>query len=126
MTRLGFTDRGAGRIERIGLVVHPHRQLERALETLRAWSAEHGAEVVQVPVRGQDRVVAPASDAASCDLIVALGGDGTTLAALHAAAPHRLPVLGIACGSLGALTATSAESADEALSRIAAGASQRR
>ena len=55
-----------------------------------------------------------------------LGGDGTTLAALHAAAPHRLPVLGIACGSLGALTATSADATEEALTRFAAGDWHRR
>lgn len=116
----------AARITRIGVVVHPHRRLERALETLRAWTEAHGADVVQIPIRGQDRVVAPAGDAASCDLVVALGGDGTTLAALHAAASHRLPVLGIACGSLGALTATSAEATDEALTKIAAGAWHRR
>lgn len=110
----------AARINRIGVVVHPHRPLERALESLHAWAAAHGAEVVQIPVRGQDRVVAPAGDVASCDLVVALGGDGTTLAALHAAAPGRLPVLGIACGSLGALTATSADATEEALTRFAA------
>jgi NAD+ kinase len=115
-----------GRIDRIGIVVHPQRRLDRALESLRAWTGAHGADIVQVPVRGQEREVAPAGDAASCDLIAALGGDGTTLAALHAAAPHRLPVLGIACGSLGALTATSAEATDEALTKIAAGAWQRR
>jgi NAD+ kinase len=115
-----------GRIDRIGVVVHPHRHLERALESLRAWTAAHDGEVVQVRIRGQDRVVAPAGEAAACNLIVALGGDGTTLAALHAAAPHRLPVLGIACGSLGALTATSAEATEEALTKIAAGAWHRR
>jgi NAD+ kinase len=116
----------AARLTRIGVVVHPHRRLERALESLRAWTEAHGADVVQIPIRGQDRVVAPAGDAASCDLVVALGGDGTTLAALHAAAPHHLPVLGIACGSLGALTATSADATDEALTRFAAGAWHRR
>jgi NAD+ kinase len=115
-----------GAINRIGLVVHPHRRLDRALESLHAWTAAHGADVVQIPIHRQERVVAPAGDAASCDLIAALGGDGTTLAALHAAAPHRLPVLGIACGSLGALTATSAEATDEALTKIAAGAWHRR
>jgi NAD+ kinase len=116
----------AVRIDRLGVVVHPHRPLERALETLRAWAAMHGADVVQIPVRGQARVVAPAGEAASCDLVVALGGDGTTLAALHAAAPHRLPVLGIACGSLGALTATSADATGEALTKFAAGDWHRR
>jgi NAD+ kinase len=111
---------------RLGVVVHPHRPLERALETLRTWTAAHGDDVVQIPIDGQTRVVAPPGDVASCDLVVALGGDGTTLAALHAAAPHRLPVLGIACGSLGALTATSADVTDEALTKIAAGAWHRR
>jgi NAD+ kinase len=116
----------AARIDRIGVVVHPHRPLERALETLRAWTAANGADAVQIPIRGQERVVAPAGEAASCDLVLALGGDGTTLAALHAAAPHRLPVLGIACGSLGALTATSADATEEALTKFAAGAWHRR
>jgi NAD+ kinase len=116
----------APRINRIGVVVHPHRRLDRALESLRAWTAAHGADVIQIPVRGQERVVAPAGDAASCDLVVALGGDGTTLAALHAAAPHRLPVLGIACGSLGALTATSADATEEALTKFADGDWHRR
>jgi NAD+ kinase len=106
--------------------VHPRRPLERALETLHAWATTHGADVVQIPIRGQERVVAPAGDPASCDLIVALGGDGTTLAALHAAAPQCLPVLGIACGSLGALTATSADATEEALTKFAAGAWHRR
>jgi NAD+ kinase len=117
---------GDGRIDRIGIVVHPQRRVDRALEALSAWTAAHGADVVQVPVYGQARAVAPAGDAASCDLVAAVGGDGTTLAALHAAAPHRVPVLGIACGSLGALTATSADATAEALTQIATGAWQRR
>jgi NAD+ kinase len=116
----------AARINRIGVVVHPHRRLDRALESLRAWAEAYGADIVQIPIDGQERVVAPAGDAASCDLVVAVGGDGTALAALHAAAPHRLPVLGIACGSLGALTSTSAEATEEALTKFATGAWHRR
>jgi NAD+ kinase len=115
-----------GRIDRIGLVVHPRRRLDHALATLEAWAAAHGAEVVQVPIAGQTRAIASPGDAADCDLIAALGGDGTTLAALHAAAPHHRPVLGIACGSLGALTATSAEDLEAALERLAAGDWERR
>jgi NAD+ kinase len=111
---------------RLGVVVHPNRPLDRALATLRAWTEARGAGVVQIRIDGQERVVAPAGDAAECDLVVALGGDGTTLAALHAAAPHRLPVLGIACGSVGALTATSADATEQALEKIAAGEWQRR
>jgi NAD+ kinase len=65
--------------------------------------------------------VAPIGDAASCDLLIALGGDGTTLAALHAAAPAGRPVMGIACGSLGALTAVHAADLEDALRAVAAG-----
>jgi NAD+ kinase len=109
------------RVDRVGLVVHPHRPLESAIETTQAWAESVGAEVVQVPIEGQDRVVAPPGEAASCDVVLALGGDGTTLAALHAAAPVDRPVLGVACGSLGALTATSADRLDEALQAFSAG-----
>jgi NAD+ kinase len=108
-------------LNRIGLVVHPHRPLENALETVRVWAAEHGADVVQVPIDGQDRFVAPRGEASDCDLIVAMGGDGTTLAALHAGAAAEKPVLGVACGSLGALTAVAASDVAEALRDVAAG-----
>ncbi len=107
--------------DRIGLVVHPTRDLDGPLATVRRWADGHGAEVVQVPTGGTPREVAPAGDAGACDLVIALGGDGTTLAALHAAAPVGRPVLGIACGSLGALTATTADELSGALDRVAAG-----
>src|SRR5215210_8374867 len=94
--------------DRIGLVVHPNRDLDRALETVEQWVRRQDATLVQVRTPGQDREVAPAGAAADCDLVIAMGGDGTTLAALHAAAPAGRPVLGVACGSLGALTATTA------------------
>jgi NAD+ kinase len=108
-------------MERIGLVVHPRRTIERALATLGDWTAAQGIELVQVRTPGQDRKIGPAADAAGCDLIVALGGDGTTLAALRVAAAARRPVLGVACGSLGALTATSADRLEDALERVLAG-----
>jgi NAD+ kinase len=111
-----------GRFDRIGLVVHPRRNLDRALETIGDWAQANGAEVVQVGTPGQEREVAPAGDVAACDLVIALGGDGTALAALRAAAPSHRPVLGVACGSLGALTGTTAEKLEYALGRVAGGA----
>src|SRR4051812_846516 len=110
-----------GRFDRIGLAVHPRRELERALDTVRDWALRRGADVVQVRAPGQVREVAPDGEAADCDLVIALGGDRTTLAALHAAAPVGRPVLGVACGSLAALTATTAEGLDGALGRVADG-----
>src|SRR5918995_1988612 len=107
------------RFDRIGLAVHPRRELDRALATVRDWAEREHAEVVQVA--SLDRKVAPPGDAADCDLVIALGGDGTTLAALHSAAPAGKPVLGVACGSLGALTSTVAEDLAHALAEVAAG-----
>src|SRR5689334_5557582 len=108
-----------GSLARIGLVVHPRRDLDNALATIREWAEANGAQVFQVGAPGQERVVAEQADAASCDLVVALGGDGTALAALRAAATSHRPVLGVACGSLGALTATTADRLEEALGRVA-------
>jgi NAD+ kinase len=107
------------RFDRIGLAVHPRRELDNALATVRDWAERQNAEVVQIA--SLEREVAPPGDAADCDLAIALGGDGTTLAALHAAAPAGRPVLGVACGSLGALTSVTADKLDDALDRVAAG-----
>jgi NAD+ kinase len=111
----------ANSFDRIGLVVHPRRELGSALATLREWADKQGAALVQLPSPGQQQEVAPRGEAHGSDLVVALGGDGTTLAALRAAAPLGRPVLGVACGSLGALTAVTAEQLEEALQRVAAG-----
>jgi NAD+ kinase len=108
-------------LSRLGLVVHPRRGLNKALATLRGWSDDNGVDVVQVPAAGQDRTVAEPGDPADCDAIVALGGDGTTLAALRTGAAAGRPVMGVACGSLGALTAVTADDLAAALDRLAAG-----
>src|SRR5437762_5909729 len=102
--------------KRIGLVVHPARPIDEALAVLRGWAAARGLDVIQVRAVGSvDRDVAPDGTPERGDVIVALGGDGTVLSALRAAAPIEAPVLGAACGSLGALTAVTAEDIDDAL-----------
>jgi len=111
----------ANSFDRIGLVVHPRRELGRALASVREWAERQDAAVVQVSSPGQVQEVAPRGEARACDLVIALGGDGTTLAALRAAAPVGRAVLGIACGSLGALSAVTADRIDEALDRVARG-----
>jgi NAD+ kinase len=111
----------AGPFDRIGMVVHPSRTLEKALATVHAWAGHHGVAVAQVDTPGQDREVAPFAAPEDCDVLLALGGDGTTLAALHAGAPVGRPVMGVACGSLGALTAVTADRLDGALDRMAEG-----
>jgi NAD+ kinase len=108
-------------LRQLGLVVHPTRHLEGVLEEIEAWASGHGAMVGQVPVPGQGRQVADPVDASACDLLLALGGDGTALLALHAGVPASRPVLGIACGSIGVLTSVSAERVAWALDQVASG-----
>jgi NAD+ kinase len=94
--------------------------VERALEEVGAWASANGLTVGQVQIPGQTRRVADPVAPAACDLVVALGGDGTALAALHAAAPSSRPVLGVACGSVGVLMSVPADRAVWALEEVAA------
>lgn len=103
---------------RIGVAVHPERDVHQPVDALREWASERDADVVQVEVEGQQQQVAPFGDVEDCDVVVAIGGDGTALAAIRAAAPHDRPVLGVACGSLGALTAVEAHGLPDALKRF--------
>jgi NAD+ kinase len=108
--------------QRVALVVHPARQVAEALAVLDRWAGERGLDVVEIDAVGSvDRDVAPDGVAEPGDLIVALGGDGTVLSALRASAPVGAPVLGVACGSLGVLTAVAAEQLDDALERVYTG-----
>jgi NAD+ kinase len=103
---------------RVGVVVHPVRDIDGPLRALQRWTGRRGVDVVQIPVVGQHREVAEQGDAGDCDLIVSIGGDGTTLAAIRAAALADRPVLGVACGSLGALTTVAADGLSDALDRF--------
>jgi NAD+ kinase len=105
----------------LGVVVHPSRDIGAPLTGLRRWADGHGVGVVQLHVPGQHREVAPTGSPDECDLIVSIGGDGTMLAAVGAAAAADRPVLGVACGSLGALTATPAAALSDALDRFSIG-----
>jgi NAD+ kinase len=113
-------------LAQLGLVVHPRRDIAGPLDSLAAWGSKNGVAVGQVPIPGQARRVAELVEVESCDLLVAVGGDGTTLAALHAAAPASLPVLGVACGSVGVLTSVHADGLVAGLDQVAAGSWMRR
>ena len=107
---------------RLALVVHPSRPIDEPLQALRRWAEQHGVEVVQIPSPGgSERELAPRGELEGGDLAIALGGDGTVLSALRAAASGGTPVLGVACGSLGALAAVRADGLEEALERFRAG-----
>ncbi|HUJ34300.1 MAG TPA: NAD(+)/NADH kinase [Solirubrobacteraceae bacterium] len=111
----------APRPRRVGILVHPTRNLDEPLRLLREWTQQRGIDVVQIGAPYPQRPVAAEGDPADCDLIVSIGGDGTTLAALRAGAVADRPVLGIACGSLGALANVSVPDAPRALERFTRG-----
>ena len=106
---------------RIGLVVHPSRSVDQPLRLVREWSEQHGVELVQVPAAYSQRRVAEDGEPGEADLIVSIGGDGTTLAALRSAALAHRPVLGIACGSLGALATVPVADVTRSLERFSRG-----
>jgi NAD+ kinase len=111
----------ASELHQLGLVVHPSRPVEGALEQIAAWASAHGLTVGEVAVAGQTRRLADSVEPADCDLLLALGGDGTALRALHTGAPTGRPALGVALGSIGVLTSVSAERLPWALEQVAAG-----
>jgi NAD+ kinase len=105
----------------LGLVLHPRRDVDGALQAIRGWASKHGVAVGQVAIPGQPRRMGDPVDVAACDLLLAVGGDGTTLAALHAGADASRPVLGVAAGSIGILTPVHVSDLAAALERVAEG-----
>jgi NAD+ kinase len=112
-----------------GIMANPARPsaLDCAAE-LSAWLLARGADVrLQREVAERcDRPGLAADEPAlgRSDLLVAVGGDGTLLAASRAAAPHGTPILGVHAGgpaSFGFLTETSPATARAALERALAG-----
>jgi len=108
-------------MQRLGLVIHPTRDIEGALSSLQDWADANGIDVVQLDAGKHEREVAPMGEVDACDLVVAVGGDGTVLHALRGAATSAAPVLGVACGSLGALSAVAASDITAALDAFKSG-----
>ncbi len=71
-----------------------------------------------------DEGLAESELAASCDLLVVLGGDGTILRALHRMGGALPPVFGINLGSLGFLTGVHSDEWQRAVEAIADGSYQ--
>jgi NAD+ kinase len=108
-------------LRQLGLVVHPTRPIERALREIQEWASAHDVAVGQVATSAAGRQMAEPVEAGETDVLLALGGDGTALTALHAGAPSEKPVLAIACGSLGVLTSVTADKVASALDQFADG-----
>ncbi|HTU96782.1 MAG TPA: NAD(+)/NADH kinase [Solirubrobacteraceae bacterium] len=109
-------------VRTLGLALRPERDLGAPLEQVRAWAEVNGVALagVQGDRRLPDTVAQrpEASLAEGCDVVLALGGDGTMLGAMRVAAPHGVPVLGINLGTLGYLTEIDATHLEGALGAL--------
>jgi NAD+ kinase len=116
-------------IKRIGIVLKPHQP--EALKTiceLAQWLADRGIELVGGPDVERERiehetgcsVTEVDSDqlAASVDLILVLGGDGTMIATARMIGDQEVPVLGVNYGGLGYLAEFRIEELYSALESI--------
>jgi NAD+ kinase len=112
---------------RIGLVVHPRRDVSAVIARVAAWTAGHGVElaaatedVARLDVTGVTPL-SPQELAESCDGLIALGGDGTLLGAMRSVVDRPVPVLGVNLGRLGFLAEVEGPELDAALEALATG-----
>ncbi len=119
-------------IKRVGIVVKPHHP--EALKTLCGvidWLNQHGIALVGGPEIERERieqetgcaveVMATDSLAASVDLMLVLGGDGTMIATARMLGDLEVPVLGVNYGGLGYLAEFRIEELYAALGEILSG-----
>lgn len=99
------------------VLVHNTRLPEAgaAAEELAALARRAGREVALVPADNPSTLALAVQGA---ELAVTLGGDGTILRTARAAAPSRVPVLGVNCGELGFLAELTPSEAAEKLTEF--------
>jgi len=107
----------------VGLVLHPKRDSDGAVNAVLSWAAQNGAQVLGIDqeiVRLHCAAIAvtPEELGQRADLLVSLGGDGTMLRAMRLADRQRAPVLGVNLGKLGFLAEVDVPDLPGALSAI--------
>jgi len=97
-------------MQRIGIAAKPKKpEAEPVLRTLVAWLRDHGREVLlDQEAAGICPEVGPglprSEVAATADLVIVLGGDGTLLSVARLIGSREVPILGVNLGGLGFLT----------------------
>ncbi len=122
----------ASSIKRVGIVVKPHQpDALKTLCELTIWLAERGISLIGGPEIERSRIetqtgcaveqVEPENLAASVDLVIVLGGDGTMIATARMMGDVEVPVLGVNYGGLGYLAEFRIEELYSALESILSG-----
>jgi NAD+ kinase len=105
------------------MVLHPRRDATQPVESIMSWAGSHqvtvfGLEEEISRLNCQAVGVSEGELGARADLLVALGGDGTVLRAMHLAEAHSVPVLGVNLGKLGFLAEVDVPDLTEALTAV--------
>lgn len=113
-------------MKRIGVIANCGKPDAGAvLRRLEAKSRELGMRLVTCDATAglleTSEPVAPDRFEASIDVLVALGGDGTVLAAVRQLREAAVPVLGVNLGSLGFLTSVPEDQVEDALTALGRG-----
>jgi NAD+ kinase len=82
----------------IGVLTTPSGDCRPQLMVIEAWARELGLDTVDLGTSAD-----PSAGDAACEIIIALGGDGTILRALQLAMANRAAVLGVNFGTVGFL-----------------------
>ena len=110
------TGPGAGPV---AVLANPSGECEPQLLEIEGWARALGLDMVDLGTSA-----APNRIDADCELIVALGGDGTILRALQLGMAHRAAVLGVNFGTVGFLADIDGAELTAALDAIASGAAR--
>jgi NAD+ kinase len=120
-------DKRSKALKSIGIVVNPAKPLARKIlpDTL-SWLKGKGFRVVVVSERDLDFVdpsylVSPDALSKNCDVVIAMGGDGTLLRAARYILGGNVLLIGVNLGSLGFLTEIVVEELQPSLERILKG-----
>jgi NAD+ kinase len=113
---------------RIGLVARvASDQVRESLLTVEQFLLSKGIEIVVEQVSaaalgGDNRAIASLEEmGASCDLLIAVGGDGNILSTARVMAPFGVPILGINRGKLGFLADVSPDEIEVRLGEVLSG-----
>jgi NAD+ kinase len=107
----------------VGLVLHPARDCDTAMDMITGWAAARSVKVLGLAgeverICGTAHAVEAPYLAERSDLIVSLGGDGTMLRAMRLSRGSRPPILGVNLGRLGFLAEIDIPELSVALSAI--------
>jgi NAD kinase len=100
----------------VDVLVTPSGDCAPQLLTIQAWANELGVEVIELGTSAEPNHRDP-----GCQLVIALGGDGTILRALQLSMTNHAAVLGVNFGHMGFLADIHRHDLDAALDAIARG-----